>query len=111
MFSKLPSAEQGKSLLGLILFVPGLCLQFFPPRHSLHYAEIGLVLMMVGVAFWYFGTYFFLPLMLFIAALVLDRIPQVNHQVSQVLESIALALGFWGAWRVRKAKIAQKKLN
>ncbi len=110
MFSKSTLAEKVRFYLGLALIVPGLYLQIFSPLHSQHH-DFAYVFIFAGFAFWQFGTYLFVPLVLFAIAAMLTLIPQINYTVSYALMVLGAALNIWGWWRKRQAKIVQKKLD
>lgn len=114
MFPKSSSKYNIKFFLGLILIIPGLCLQIFSPRHSL-YNDLADVFIFAGFALWQFGTYLFAPLLLFIASAILGLIPQISHQVSHTVTLVAIvlavAIGLWGWWRERQTRAMQKKVR
>ena len=113
MFFKPSLRDRVSFFLGLVLFLPGLYLQCFPPRPLLHYDDISMIFMVAGYTLWQFGTYRFVPLILFTTALTLALIihSQVSHTVSLVIIAISIVIGLWGWRRERKTQIPQKKLN
>jgi len=81
----------------------GLIIQVFWPRHSLqHGISLGLVL--AGSVLWPSGKYLYIPVLLFVFAVLLGLGRNGLQSPSLILLVLAAIIGLYGWWENKKSK-------